>query len=54
MHPRLSHKRNAAMTLFEVGVVIAIVVILAAVFFREIISTIIQNSQRNELSASTT
>jgi len=32
MRPRLSPKRNAAMTLFEVGVVIAIVVILAAFF----------------------
>jgi hypothetical protein len=32
MQPRLSPKRNSAMTLFEVGVVIAIVVILAAVF----------------------
>jgi prepilin-type processing-associated H-X9-DG protein len=30
MKPRLSPKRNTAMTLFEVGVVIAIVVILAA------------------------
>ncbi len=29
MRPRLSQKRNAAMTLFEVGVVIAIVMILA-------------------------
>jgi prepilin-type processing-associated H-X9-DG protein len=29
MQPRLSQKRNAAMTLFEVGVVIAIVMILA-------------------------
>jgi prepilin-type processing-associated H-X9-DG protein len=32
MKPRLSPKRNAAMTLFEVGIVIAVVVILAAVF----------------------
>jgi prepilin-type processing-associated H-X9-DG protein len=32
MKPRLSNKRNAAMTLFEVGVVIAIVMILVAVF----------------------
>jgi hypothetical protein len=32
MQPRLSTKRNAAMSLFEVGVIIAIVVILAAVF----------------------
>jgi prepilin-type processing-associated H-X9-DG protein len=32
MKPRLSKKRNAAMTLFEVGVVIAIVMILVVVF----------------------
>jgi competence protein ComGC len=32
MQPRLSSQRETAMTLFEVGVVIAIVVILAAVF----------------------
>ena len=31
MKPRLSHKRNAAMTLFEVGITLASVVILAAV-----------------------
>src|ERR1039458_5646304 len=32
MKPRLSKKRNAAMTLFEVGVIIAIVMILVVVF----------------------
>ncbi|HAO77695.1 MAG TPA: hypothetical protein DCQ92_01730 [Verrucomicrobia subdivision 3 bacterium] len=32
MKPRLSQKRNAAMTLFEVGVVVAAVVVLAAAF----------------------
>jgi prepilin-type processing-associated H-X9-DG protein len=32
MKPRLSKKRNAAMTLFEVGMVIAIVMILVVVF----------------------
>jgi prepilin-type processing-associated H-X9-DG protein len=31
MKPRLSTKRNAAMTLFEVGIVVAVVIILAAV-----------------------
>ena len=32
MQPRLSPKRNAAMTLFEVGVVIAVVLVLAVFF----------------------
>lgn len=32
MQPRLSPKRNAAMTLFEVGIVIAVVMILTALF----------------------
>ena len=32
MKPRLSQKHNAAMTLFEVGVVVAVVLILAVIF----------------------
>ena len=32
MKPRLSQKHNAAMTLFEVGVVVAVVMILFVVF----------------------
>ena len=37
MKPRLSQNRNAAMTLFEVGVIVAIVMILFAVIFPAII-----------------
>jgi len=33
MQPRFSQKRNAGMTLFEVGVVIAVVMILVIIFF---------------------
>ena len=32
MKPRLSPKRNAAMTLFEVGVIVAVVLVLAVIF----------------------
>ena len=32
MQPRLSSKRNAAMTLFEVGVIVAVVLVLAVIF----------------------
>jgi len=32
MKPRLSTKRNAAMTLFEVGVIVAVVMILIVIF----------------------
>jgi prepilin-type processing-associated H-X9-DG protein len=39
MKPRLSTKRNAAMTLFEVGVVIAVVLILAMVVLPALLQT---------------